>query len=114
MQTIFDDGDITGTPETTTGPLPVVSADQIGAPSLPKPIQAYRWFIDYGGRHGTLWENRAIRVIPPTVVPFSAYLAAPFVRGRPAHGRSQRRDDSLQSRRNEGRIWAHALPQAVG
>ena len=81
MQTIFDDGDITGTPETTTGPLPVVSADQIGAPSLLKPIQAYRWFIDYGGRHGTLWENRAIRVIPPTVVPFSAYLAAPFIRG---------------------------------
>ena len=81
MQTIFDDGEITGTPETTTGPLPVVSADQIGSPSLLKPIQAYRWFIDYGGRHGTLWENRVIRVIPPTAVPFSAYLAAPFIRG---------------------------------
>jgi hypothetical protein len=66
MQATFDDGDITGTPETTTGPLPVVSADQIGAPSLLKPILAYRWFIDYGGRHGTLWENHAIRVIPPT------------------------------------------------
>ena len=81
MQAIFDGGDITGTSETTTGPLPVVSADQIGAPSLLKPIQAYRWFIDYGGRHGTLWENRVIRVIPPTAVPFSAYLAAPFIRG---------------------------------
>ncbi|MDE2061834.1 MAG: alpha/beta hydrolase [Bradyrhizobium sp.] len=81
MQAIFDDGDITGTPETTTGPLPVVSADQIGSPSLLKPIQAYRWFIDYGGRHGTLWENRVIRVVPPTAVPFSAYLAAPFIRG---------------------------------
>ncbi len=82
MQAIFDSGDVGGTPETTTGPLPVVSADQIGTPSLLKPIQAYRWFIDYGGRHGTLWENRAIRVIPPTAVPFSAYLAAPFIRGR--------------------------------
>jgi uncharacterized protein len=81
MRAIFDGGDITGTPETTTGPLPVVSADQIGAPSLLKPIQAYRWFIDYGGRHGTLWENRVIRVIPPAAVPFSAYLAAPFIRG---------------------------------
>jgi uncharacterized protein len=81
MQAIFHGGDITGTPETTAGPLPVVSADQIGAPSLLKPIQAYRWFIDYGGRHGTLWENRVTRVIPPTAVPFSAYLAAPFIRG---------------------------------
>ena len=81
MKAIFDDGDITGTSETTTGPLPVVSADQMGTPSLLKPIQAYRWFIDYGGRHGTLWENRVTRVIPPTEVPFSAYLAAPFIRG---------------------------------
>jgi uncharacterized protein len=81
MQAIFDGGDITGTPETTTGPLPEVSADQLNTPSLLKPIQAYRWFIDYGGRHGTLWENRVIRVIPPTPVPLSAYLAAPFIRG---------------------------------
>jgi len=81
MQTIFDSGDITGSPETTVGPVPVVSSDQLGTPSLLKPIQAYRWFIDYGGRHGTLWENRAIRVIPSTSVPFSAYLAAPFIRG---------------------------------
>src|SRR6516165_5154763 len=62
MQAIFDGGDIVGTPETTTGPLPVVSADQLGTPSLLKPIQAYRWFIEYGGRQGTLWENRVIRV----------------------------------------------------
>jgi dienelactone hydrolase len=82
MRAIFDGGDITGTPQTTTGPIPVVSADQLGTPSLLKPIQAYRWFIDYGGRYGTLWENRVIRVIPPTPVPFSAYLAAPFIRGR--------------------------------
>ena len=80
MRAIFDGGDITGTPETTTGPLPVVSADQLGTPSLLKPIQAYRWFIEYGGRQGTLWENRVIRVIPPTPVQFSAYLAAPFIR----------------------------------
>jgi hypothetical protein len=95
MQTIFDDGDITGTPETTTGPLPVVSADQIGTPSLLKPIQAYRWFIDYGGRHGTLWENRAIRVIPPTAMPFSAYLAAPFIRG-PTLLMAGRNDEMVQ------------------
>lgn len=80
MQEIFAGGDIAGTPETSTGPLPVVSSDQAGTPSLLKPIQAYRWFIDYGGRHGTLWENRVVRVIPPTPVPLSAYLAAPFIR----------------------------------
>ena len=45
-----------------------------------QPIQAFRWFIDYGGRRGSLWENRVIRVIPPTPVPFNAYLAAPYIR----------------------------------
>lgn len=55
LKEIFFDGDVQGTVETTIGPLPVVSFDQIGSPSLLKPIQAYRWFIDYGGRHGTGW-----------------------------------------------------------
>jgi uncharacterized protein len=74
------DGDITGGPGTTVGPLPVVSADQIHAPSLLTPIQAYRWFVDYGGRFGTGWENRATRVTPPTPAPFHAGLAAPHIR----------------------------------
>src|SRR5450631_255127 len=73
-------GNVRGSPETTTGPVPVVSSDQAGTPSLLKPIQAFRWFIDYGGRHGSLWENRVIRVVPPTPVPFSAYLAAPYIK----------------------------------
>jgi len=72
-------GDVSGTPATTTGPLPVVSADQLNAPSLLKPIQAYRWFIEYGGRHGSLWENRATRVVPATPAPFSPYLTAPYL-----------------------------------
>ena len=79
MQGIFAHGDVHGTPETTVGPMPVVSFDQAGSPSLLKPIQAFRWFIDYGGRHGSLWENRVTRVIPLTAVPFSAYLAAPYI-----------------------------------
>ena len=65
-------GDITGGPETTVGPMPVVSADQIHSPSLLTPIQAYRWFIEYGGRFGTGWENRATRVTPATPAPFHA------------------------------------------
>ena len=80
MQEVFADGDVRGTPETTVGPMPVVSFDQAGTPSLLKPIQAFRWFIDYGGRHGSLWENCVTRVVPPTPVPFSAYLAAPYIK----------------------------------
>jgi hypothetical protein len=60
-------------------PLPVVSADQLNTPSLLAPIQAFRWFIEYGGRHGTGWENRATRVAPPTLCPFHAGVAAPHL-----------------------------------
>jgi hypothetical protein len=37
MRAILRSGDVMGTPETTIGPLPVVSADQAGTPSLLKP-----------------------------------------------------------------------------
>ncbi len=80
MREVFIGGDVRGTPETTVGPMPLVSFDQADIPSLLQPIQAFRWFIDYGGRRGSLWENRVIRVIPPTPVPFNAYLAAPYIR----------------------------------
>lgn len=72
-------GPIDDQPADTTGPLPVVSADQMATPSLLTPIQAFRWFIEYGGRHGTGWENRATRVLPPTPCPFHAGLAAPHL-----------------------------------
>ena len=61
-------------------PLPVVSFDQAGTPSLLKPIQAFRWFIDYGGRAGTRWINSATRVLPATPVPYHPALCAPFVK----------------------------------
>lgn len=73
-------GDITGGDGDTIGPLPVVSADQIHAPSLLEPIQAYRWFIEYGGRFGTAWENRATRVTPRSPAPFHAGLGAAHIR----------------------------------
>ena len=77
---VFSQGDVQGSPETTTGPIPVVSFDQVGTPSLLKPIQAFRWFIDYGGRHGTNWINNVTRVIPSTSVPYHPILCTPFVR----------------------------------
>lgn len=72
-------GDVSGLSEDVTGPIPVVSPDQLGTPSLLEPIQAFRWFTDYGGRHGSGWLNRATRIIPSNTAPFSPYLCAPFV-----------------------------------
>ncbi|MHA2051947.1 MAG: alpha/beta hydrolase, partial [Promethearchaeota archaeon] len=71
--------DVRGSPEITTGPIPVVSFDQIGTPSLLKPIQAFRWFMDYGGRPGSHWVNRVTRVIPETQIPFHPMLCTPFI-----------------------------------
>jgi pimeloyl-ACP methyl ester carboxylesterase len=79
MKEIFEGGDVTGGPEQTTGPIPVVSFDQINNPSLLTPIQAYRWFIEHGGRHGSGWENWATRVIPETPVPCSPFVTAPYL-----------------------------------
>ena len=73
------DGFVNGGPQDTVGPLPVVSADQLNTPSLLSPIQAFRWFIEYGGRHGSGWENRVTRVLPPTPCPFHAGIAAPYL-----------------------------------
>lgn len=75
----FESGDVSGGPEDVTGPMPVVSSDQLGSRSLLQPIQAYRWFIDYGGRHGSGWQNRATRVIPSNTAPYSPFLCAPHV-----------------------------------
>jgi uncharacterized protein len=79
LRKIFESGEVSGTPETTEGPMPVVSFDQTGSPSILKPIQAFRWFIEYGGRHDSGWINDVTRVIPSKDVPFSPYLAAPFI-----------------------------------
>ncbi len=73
-------GDVRGSPKTTTGPMPVVSFDQAGTPSLLKPIQAFRWFIDYGGRAGSHWFNSATRVIPATPMPCNPVQCAPFLK----------------------------------
>jgi hypothetical protein len=72
-------GDVSATPESITGPMPVVSCDQVRHASLLKPLTAFRWFIEYGGRLGSGWVNDVTRVIPPTPAPFSPTLCAPFV-----------------------------------
>ncbi|HSJ34375.1 MAG TPA: hypothetical protein VLB85_04920 [Acidimicrobiia bacterium] len=75
----FESGDVSGQPEDCLGPMPVVSSDQAGTPSLLKPIQAFRWFIEYGGRHGSGWQNHATRVVPSNTAPYSPFLCAPYV-----------------------------------
>lgn len=75
----FESGDVSGGPDDRTGPMPVVSSDQLGTPSLLQPIQAFRWFIDYGGRHGSGWQNQATRINPSNTAPYSPYLCAPYV-----------------------------------
>ena len=79
LRNTFESGNVAGTPETTEELLPVVSPDPVGLPSLLLPVQAYRWFIDYGGRHGSHWQNRASRVLPATPVPFHPYLTARYL-----------------------------------
>lgn len=75
----FLNGDVSGTPQTTTGPLPVVSFDQRSISSMLIPVTAFRWFIEYGGRYGTKWENMATLVTPNTSSPMHPALCASHV-----------------------------------
>jgi alpha-beta hydrolase superfamily lysophospholipase len=79
MKQIFASGDVSGGTSQTLGPMPVVSSDQLNTPSLLTPIQAFRWFIEHGGRHGSGWENWATRVIPDTPVACNPYVTAPYL-----------------------------------
>ena len=67
-------------PDTIVGPMPVVSADQHTSPSLLTPLTAFRWFIEYGGRFGTRWENWAAVGGPATRVPLHPALCTPHLK----------------------------------
>ena len=70
------EGDIEGTEETISAPTPVVSLDQKNTPSFLKSSTGFKWFMEYGGRHGSNWVNEISLVTPVTPVPFSPQLAA--------------------------------------
>ncbi len=76
----FLHGDVNGTPDIVEGPLPVVSFDQMSVPSLLTPLTAFHWFIEYGARYGTHWENCATRANPKTPAPFHPLLCAPHLK----------------------------------
>jgi hypothetical protein len=56
--------------------MPVVSLDQLNTPSMLQSPTAFKWFLEYGGRHGSNWINELSRVMPETSVPFSPQIAA--------------------------------------
>lgn len=57
----------------------VVSADQAVSASALKPLTAYRWFIEYGGRYGTGWTNRVVFTVPRDAPDFDPFACAPRV-----------------------------------
>lgn len=79
MRDILLSGDFARFPQTIRGPLPVVSTDQRIQPSLLTPLTAFRWFIEFGGRFGTKWENWGTVVTPETPVPYHSALCAPHL-----------------------------------
>lgn len=73
-------GEVAGTPETTIGPMPVVSFNQDVVPSMLVELTAYRWFIEYGGRYNTKWENTVTHVVPQVPTPFNAVVCIPYIK----------------------------------
>lgn len=80
LRETFLNGTIEGTPETTFGPMPVVSFDQETIPSMLAPLTAYRWFMEYGGRYNTKWKNRVTHVEPNVPTKFSSVLCIPYIK----------------------------------
>jgi pimeloyl-ACP methyl ester carboxylesterase len=58
----------------------VVSADQVASPSALKPLTAFRWFIEYGGRYGSGWTNRVVFTTASDAPDFDTFACAPRVR----------------------------------
>lgn len=58
----------------------VVSPDQSTSPSALQPLTAFRWFIEYGGRHGSGWTNRVTFTAPSDAPDFDPFACAPRVR----------------------------------
>jgi len=62
------------------GPMPIVSPDQSRTPSLLTSITAFRWFTDFGGRHGSGWKNRATIASLRTPTSLDPGLWAPHIK----------------------------------
>jgi len=67
-------------PGPAEGPMPVVAADQLATPSALPPLTAFRWFMEYGGRYGTSWQNWVTAVSRGASEPYQPALCASRVR----------------------------------
>src|SRR6266567_2694245 len=61
------------------GPIPVVSTDQVRHPSALKPLSAFRWFIEHGGRLGSGWVNDVTVALGDFPTPWEPGLCAVHV-----------------------------------
>ena len=73
------DGEVRRPPEAWTSAA-VVSPDQATIPSALKPLTAFRWFIEYGGRYGSGWTNRVVFTVPVDAPDFDPFACATGVR----------------------------------
>lgn len=73
------DADLDSFERTVEGPVTIVSPDQLNMPSFLKPLTAYHWFINYGSRYGTGWENQVTIARLVTPAPFDAQLCVPVI-----------------------------------
>jgi uncharacterized protein len=61
------------------GPVPVVSADQIRQPSALKPLSAFRWFTEYGGRIDSNWANNVTLALGDKPMAWQPGLCASYL-----------------------------------
>jgi pimeloyl-ACP methyl ester carboxylesterase len=61
------------------GPLPVVSVDQIRHPSALKPLTAFRWFVEYGGRLDSNWLNDVMVALGDTPIAWQPGLCGSHI-----------------------------------
>jgi pimeloyl-ACP methyl ester carboxylesterase len=78
LRETFFQTDLSKQPHTIQGPLPIVSPNQQFFPSLMSPLTAFRWFIEYGGRFDTRWENYGTHVTYENL-PFHSGVCAPQI-----------------------------------
>ena len=78
IATLVRDGQVRGEPSSWLR-MPVVSSDQVDAPSALEPLTAFRWFIEYGGRYGTGWSNRVVLTVGDLPAVFDPAACAPQV-----------------------------------
>ena len=80
MARVYGNAGLRAPTDLVDGPMPVVAADQLANPSALTPLTAFRWFIEYGGRYGTSWQNWVTEVGRDRSDPYQPVLCATRLR----------------------------------